>query len=177
MAKVSRGEGAQPPDGLKWEEFDYAIVECPWEVRLVDLRKETVQPGDYHRGVLFGKEAELRWRKLRNGSFRWVLWREAGDTGEEAERLDEGQVILWGEPVGDAKPPTWWEPRIQRWIQEYPEKFEGKRVAMEVARYRVMAKRPVPGGKEEEGTVTLERYRGLVAVEEIQATEPVGEEA
>ncbi len=169
-ARVNSGMDAEFSGSLEWGEFEYAIAECPWEVRFADVRQGqgSFRPEDYEAGVLFGRNAELRWRRMRNGKFRWVRYREGAAEGTEATdaaELNWRRMVLWGEPVEGSAEPEWWEPRIQRWIKEYPGAFGGKRVAVALKPYRIEAEVPRPGGEEGQRVkILLARYVGLEEV-------------
>lgn len=125
---------------VSWKEFDYGILESPWEVKFVALKGQPpdgFEPEAYHAGTLFGLDAELRWRRRRNGGFHLVLVHDRGDTLQNAESLPltpaeshEGdvlpsKVLLW-------KPSE--EPRIPRTI-EYPDVTGGNRPEIKVKHY------------------------------------------
>jgi hypothetical protein len=148
---------------IRWEAFEYAIVESADCVRLLTLANECPVPETYDSGILFGTEAELRWRRRRSGLFHVVLIRDGATDGVELEAVGEQQFVLWGEPEAGSDPPAWYEPRIPRMITEYPSDLKGKRVAVSVKSYRLRVDVPQPcAERREERIVTLLRCVSLV---------------
>jgi hypothetical protein len=153
--------------GIAWEDYAYAIVESPSEVRLVQLAAEKVVPEEYDSGILFGREAELRWRRRRNGKFHTVLIHDHGEAGETLQPAGDAQFVLWGERQAGADPPAWYEPRIPKMITGYPEGLKGPRVAVALKLYKLEVQVPQPAGLGPARTSTLlfSRCADLVEVE------------
>jgi hypothetical protein len=131
---------------IRWDDFNYAIVESDGEVKLLTVT-EPFQAEDYNAGILFGQSAELRWRRRRSGLFHTVLIDDRGGDGTSLESVDgESQFVLWGERQDGAGAPTWYEGRIPRVIKEYPD-LPGKRVAVKLRVYWLKHMVPQPNGE------------------------------
>jgi len=65
------------PEGIRWEEFCYGMVESSAEVRFLgpkELKEATLFP----RGVVFGPRAELRWMLRAGGRYHFVYLSDDG---------------------------------------------------------------------------------------------------
>jgi hypothetical protein len=127
---------------IPWREFNYAILESPSEICFVSLaaaEPERLNPEAFSSGTLFSENAELRWRRRRDGRFHLVMVHDAGLTlkgeiGIPLEPLANStkgtsppQLLLW-KPVD--------EPRIPRSIG-YPSMPAGKRPSIALKHYRL----------------------------------------
>jgi len=129
-----------------WDRFECAILESPSKTCLVSgaeargLRLEA-----FRSGLLFGSQAELRFRRRRSGKYHLVYIDDAGghldgavpkdlpdDTGPE-------RIFLWGEDFGEG---FWYESRIPGKMA-YPVD-PGWRVAVRIKHYLLEAKEPEP---------------------------------
>jgi len=178
VPRIVSWEGESLPAEVPWERLTCAIVESASRTAMLGHpSSEAVRAEAYEAGVLFGGNAEIRWRKLRNGRLRFVaiedvegrLWPD-GSRAKELERLVGSEVglpdkiLLWGEPRPGRAKAAWYESRIPQVLTDYPAEFAGKRVAVEVAHYRLMVEVPVPQAGKEEQAVTITRYCRLVPV-------------
>jgi len=134
---------------IRWSDFAYAIVESAVEVKLLTVAGPFQAEG-YDAGILFGPNAELRWRRRRSGLFHTVLIDDRGGDGTPLESVGgESQFVLWGEPQGGAGEPSWYEARIPRIITEYPPALRGKWVAVRLRGYWLKRTVPQPNGEPE----------------------------
>ena len=151
-ATISHRLGAELAAEIRWADFRYAIVESAVETGLREVSGPFAAE-DFETGVLFGPEAELRWRRRRSGLWHAVTIDDRGGAGTPLEELgDAGRFVLWGKPEVGAKPPCWWETRIPRVIMEYPARLAGKRAAVRLKAYRVKQRAPQP---EPEGEIEI----------------------
>lgn len=153
---------------IPWDRFAYGILESPSNVAFVTAAAAAGEPEAAGSGHLFGRDAELRWRRLRNGHYRVVCIDDSGralDGSRPPARLHllgEGQLALWGRPSGA----EWYEMRVPRRIVEYPADLAGRRVCVRTRRYRLD-----PGDGPDEPSRYLERWVELLGVEEREAGE------
>ena len=176
--RILSWDGERFPACVAWPHFTCAILESAPETRMVvEPSPDTVRAEAYDAGVLFGPDAEIRWRKRRNGRFHFVViedretatWPEGSATAalrlvqEAAEEGLPGQVLLWGEPHGSSELREWYEPRIPKVLTCYPRDFAGSRVAVEMRHYRLQVMVPLPRGSEEELEIVVSRCSGLSA--------------
>jgi hypothetical protein len=151
---------------IPWAEFDYGIFESPWEIKFVSLEgkaPDAFRPETYHTGTLFGQDAELRWRRRRNGCFHLVLLHDRGETLEEADSMTLTSADIHEEDVLPNKILLWKpmnEPRIPGTI-DYPGMKSGHRPEIHVKHYW-LHEQTEPAGD----PVLIMRYVRLVAGEE-----------
>jgi len=172
---ISNWSGPDFLAALPWDLFEYGIVESPSKTNLLrNPRPSQVRPQDFPAGVFFGRQAELKWRRRRNGRFHLVLIGEEGvDALPDAEVVslcpvqaaDCGlpqRIYLWGQPHGALTAAQWYEARIPRLIVEYPPEFSGHRVAVHLAHYtmNITVSVPLPGDAESR-TIVVSRSTDL----------------
>jgi len=159
--------------------WTYMLLQGPGDIWFTWFKSHTSW-ADWDQGVVFGKTAEMRWRKRRGGLFHLVLV-----TTEElpagfklvgtAKHIETKSVYLWGERVftPDDKPTaTWVEGRIPQIINDprgYPLNTRPNqrpcRVALEVEILELL--RPAstsPGHFDPTPPRRLERYLRVVDV-------------
>ena len=144
---------------IDWALYEHGILESPASVRFIKVDKRDFVAGEYSAGLLFGEQAEVRWRKRRDGMFHLVFI----DEGEGEPLIEERQssVVLWGDATGDG---IWSEGRIPGLLTEYPAEFSGKRLAIDTVQYRLE--------KDGEEPVFLFRCKKLASVERKENGDP-----
>lgn len=156
-AKISNLQGEdEVTRHVDWEQFECAILESPAKTCLVSRAEgQTLRLEDFRSGLLFGDQAELRFRRRRDGKYHLVYISDSGRRLEGStprELVGENgpeRIFLWGEALGED---AWYEARIPGKLS-YPS-APGWRVAVRVKHYRMDAG----------GTVHLFRCRGLEPV-------------
>lgn len=153
MAFLKGGDIQTVMTGLPWE---YMIAEGPVVVKFVRRGGPGCPWTGCERGVFFGPDCEVQWRRRADGEIHFVL---AG----ELEPLQPWQgvielklwkrvaspVILWGEH--DARTGGWFEARIPVALPYAGlGAGEGRRLAIQTRRYRL------PDGSEVRRYVDLE---------------------
>jgi len=104
--KISSRQGLSSLVGfVDWNEFDWAIVESPAEVRLLD-RSAMPDAGGFPQGLAFGEFSELRWRK-RSAGLHVVYVSDRGrplegsDNSQELAEKGSGHIVMWGSRDGE----------------------------------------------------------------------------
>jgi len=129
MTLISSLEGLTSlPDDLRWEEFTCSMVEAPWAVEFLDLKKleNGREAAGYPAGVAFGEASELRWLTRENGKHLVYISDEGKDLGAGSKPVElqpagpsqgPDRMVLWGERQEGG---GYYEGRIPR-VLEYPE--------------------------------------------------------
>ena len=165
-AVIAHAQAQAFSDGIRWDDFKYAIVESAVDVKLFAVTR-SFRAEDYDLGILFGLDVELRWRRRRSGLFHTVLIDDRGGIGTPLELCDgERQFVLWGEPQTGAGEGSWYEPRIPRVITEYPSALKGERVAVRLKAYWLHHPAPRPNGEPD----TVSSIQLVRCVDLIEAT-------
>lgn len=161
-ARISSLQGLiSLPDGLPWEQFEYAIVESPGETRWLIWPEEQRKAAGYERGIAFSEQAELRWLRRADGRYHLVYISDSGDrVGDFADEADletgaDGQIIIWGER--DAVTGEFFDGRIPDALP-YPAGMPGNRLAVRVRHYALKEGEP-------ERTVSLFRCVTVAAAD------------
>jgi len=159
---------------VDWGSYSSAILESPTATRILsDLAPPHFNLIDYHTGVLFGPEAELRWRKRRFGGFHVVginhLPTQAWDGSTTRDLVlvdaaDSGlptQLLLWGTPHTSG----WSDSRLTAPL-EYPPHLQGSRVAIQLEHLLMPSSVRLPGTPEESVLLPLVRFVRLIAAQQ-----------
>ena len=138
------------PAEIPWNEFQYGILESPWDTRFVEIAgtDNGLTPARYETGLLFGPDAELRWRRRRNGQYHLVFISDKGEAWPGAPDVAELTKIGEGAVLTN-------------------EAHTGSLNTVKVIQYRLDVEVPQPGGKEPVTCpVFLDRCAGSVLVGE-----------
>lgn len=110
-----RGVG-DPEQGLAGINFDHAICEGATRTDLLRYTPGKLAWNEYDKGILFGSESELRFRRRADGAFHLVLVTDLNPAPPGWQGLElrtvrrRSRIVLWGEP--DAVAGGWFEGRI-----------------------------------------------------------------
>ncbi len=114
---VFRSAVNNPELALAGLRFDYAICEGAARTHLLAYVPGSVPWDEYEKGLLFGSDSELRFRRRPDRGFHLVLTTDldpppSGWEGpQQLRRLERrSRIVLWGEPDGRAG--GWFEGRI-----------------------------------------------------------------
>ncbi|HUE04464.1 MAG TPA: hypothetical protein VMR62_33245 [Bryobacteraceae bacterium] len=128
-----------------WDRFECAILESPSKTCLVSRAEaQGLRLEGFRSGLLFGKDAELRFRQRRGGKYHLVYIDDIGGhlNGAEPKNLQDDtgpeRIFLWGEAFGEG---FWYEARIPGKLA-YPV-AAGWRVAVRTKHYLLEAKDPL----------------------------------
>jgi hypothetical protein len=107
---------SNPEQALAGLDFDHAICEGATKTDLLPYAPGKLEWNEYDKGLLFGSESELRFRRRADGGFHLALVTDLnpappGWQGLQLRTLRRrSRIVLWGEP--DAAAGGWFEGRI-----------------------------------------------------------------
>lgn len=145
------------PEGIKWEQFRYAMVESPAEVRFLGT-SEIRSAMNFHWGVAFGPRAELRWMRRTGRLYHFVYLSD--DNLPLLENMPHQRKVA---AVEERKPD-----RLFLWdgsdgriphtpVYPHPASQSGKRLAVRIRHYKF---NPYgPEALEDNGATSAENFK------------------